>query len=114
MSAGSRGEFCHLCAVDWSGDTRGYGIRQRKVESSLAKVTLGCVVVAAAAISSPTPAFAQHPSDNPVTSATDAFGLTVGLESTGIYGPTSVRGFSPQAAGNVRIEGLYFDEQGAL
>ena len=57
---------------------------------------------------------AQHASDNPVASANDAFGLTLGLESIGIYGPGSVRGFSPQVAGNVRIDGLYFDQQGAL
>jgi iron complex outermembrane recepter protein len=57
---------------------------------------------------------AQHASDNPVVSAEDAFGLTLGLESIGMYSPGQVRGFSPQAAGNVRIEGLYFDQQGAL
>src|SRR5580704_12533966 len=57
---------------------------------------------------------AQHASDNPVASANDAFGLTLGLESIGIYSPVSVRGFNPQTAGNVRIDGLYFDQQGAL
>ena len=57
---------------------------------------------------------AQHASDNPVVSAEDAFGFTLGLESIGMYGPGQVRGFSPQAAGNVRIDGLYFDQQGAL
>ena len=57
---------------------------------------------------------AQHAADNPVASADDAFGLTLGLESVGMYNPSGVRGFSPQAAGNVRIDGLYFDEQGAL
>jgi iron complex outermembrane receptor protein len=57
---------------------------------------------------------AQHASDNPVASAEDAFGLTLGLESIGMYGPGQVRGFSPEAAGNVRIDGLYFDQQGAL
>jgi iron complex outermembrane recepter protein len=56
----------------------------------------------------------QHASDNPVTAAQDAFGLTLGLESIGLYGPGGIRGFSPQAAGNVRIDGLYFDEQGGL
>jgi iron complex outermembrane receptor protein len=61
-----------------------------------------------------TPARAQHASDDPVASATDAFGLTLGLESIGIYGPGSVRGFNPQTAGDVRIDGLYFDQQGAL
>jgi iron complex outermembrane receptor protein len=57
---------------------------------------------------------AQHASDDPVASANDGFGLTLGLESIGLYGPGFVRGFNPQAAGNVRIEGLYFDQQGAL
>jgi len=36
------------------------------------------------------------------------------LESIGLYSPGFVRGFNPQTAGNVRIEGLYFDQQGAL
>jgi iron complex outermembrane receptor protein len=57
---------------------------------------------------------AQHASDDPVASANDGFGLTLGLESIGLYGPGFVRGFNPQAAGNVRIDGLYFDQQGAL
>lgn len=59
-------------------------------------------------------ATAQHASDNLVLSADDAFGLTLGLESIGIYGPNNVRGFNPQAAGNTRIDGLYFDQQGVL
>ncbi len=58
-------------------------------------------------------AWAQHASDNPITSAEDAYGLTLGLESVGIYSPGLVRGFSPQTAGNVRIDGIYFDLQGA-
>jgi iron complex outermembrane recepter protein len=65
-------------------------------------------------IQSHTCARAQHASDNPVASADDAFGLTLGLESIGMYGPGGVRGFSPQTAGNVRINGLYFDQQGGL
>ena len=60
------------------------------------------------------PARAQHASDDPITSANDAFGLTLGLESIGLYGPGFIRGFNPQTAGNVRIDGLYFDQQGAL
>ena len=62
----------------------------------------------------PLAAWAQHANDNPVVSAEDGFGLTVGLEATGIYGPGNVRGFNPQSAGNVRIDGLYFDQQGGL
>src|SRR5580693_7861493 len=57
---------------------------------------------------------AQHASDDPVASANDAFGLTLGLETIGIYNSGSVRGFNPQTAGDVRIDGLYFDQQGAL
>jgi iron complex outermembrane receptor protein len=57
---------------------------------------------------------AQHASDDPVASAIDGFGLTLGLESIGLYSPGFVRGFNPQTAGNVRIDGLYFDQQGPL
>lgn len=57
-----------------------------------------------------TPAYAQdRTSDNAVTQAEDAFGFSVGHESIGIYNASQTRGFSPTAAGNVRIEGLYFD-----
>lgn len=56
----------------------------------------------------------EQASGNPVISAADAFGLTVGLESTGIYNSGSIRSFDPQAAGNARIDGLYFDQQGGL
>ena len=57
----------------------------------------------------PGAAHAQRASDNAVTEADDAFGTTVGYESTGIYTQDNVRGFSPREAGNVRIEGMYFD-----
>jgi iron complex outermembrane receptor protein len=57
---------------------------------------------------------AQHAFDDPLASANDAFGLTLGLESIGMYNPSNIRGFNPQTAGNVRIDGLYFDQQGAL
>jgi iron complex outermembrane recepter protein len=73
------------------------------------------IVVAAVALSfQVTAARAQHASDNPVTAAEDAYGLTLGLESVGIYTSGLVRGFNPQTAGNVRIDGLYFDQQGGL
>jgi iron complex outermembrane receptor protein len=58
-------------------------------------------------------AWAQHAADNPVNSADDAFGLSLGLEKVGLYNPGSVRGFSPISAGNVRVDGIYFDLQGA-
>ena len=58
-------------------------------------------------------AIAQRAEDNAVTSADDAFGTTVGNETTGLYSSQNARGFSPQSSGNVRIEGLFFDRQGA-
>ena len=51
----------------------------------------------------PTGACVQHASDNPITSADDAFGLTLGLESVDLYNPGLVRGFSPITAGNMRV-----------
>jgi iron complex outermembrane receptor protein len=58
-----------------------------------------------------TPALAQRTDDNAVKQAEDAFGKSVGDEQIGIYNAGLVRGFSPVAAGNLRIEGLYFDQQ---
>ncbi len=58
-----------------------------------------------------TPALAQRADDNATTQADDAFGTSVGNETLGVYNPYNVRGFSPVDAGNVRIEGLYFDQQ---
>lgn len=67
-------------------------------------------------IAQPTPAPAAPPAqrtgraaENAVTQAEDGFGFSVGRESLGLYSSSNVRGFSPFAAGNVRIEGLYFD-----
>src|SRR5216684_2342559 len=57
------------------------------------------------------PAAAQRTDDNAVTAASDAFGVTVGLQTIGLYGPTNVRGFNPAQAENLRIEGLYYDQQ---
>src|ERR1700723_1841770 len=72
------------------------------------------IAIALMALSPLTAVYAQHASDDPVASGNDGFGLTLGLESIGLYGPGLVRGFNPQSAGNVRIDGLYFDQQGAL
>jgi iron complex outermembrane recepter protein len=72
------------------------------------------IAMALLALSPVTAVYAQHASDDPLATADDAFGLTLGLESIGLYGPGLVRGFNPQTAGNVRIDGLYFDQQGAL
>ena len=57
------------------------------------------------------PAAAQRADDNAVTAASDAFGVTVGLQTIGLYGPLNVRGFNPAQAENLRIEGLYYDQQ---
>ncbi len=65
-----------------------------------------CVVVGTTS-----PAAAQRANDNVLESAQDAFGTTVGDESIGLYTSRDVRGFDPVDAGNVRIEGLYFDRQ---
>jgi iron complex outermembrane recepter protein len=72
------------------------------------------IIAALMALSPLTAVHAQHAADDPLATANDAFGLTLGLESIGLYGPGGVRGFNPQTAGNVRIDGLYFDQQGAL
>ena len=57
------------------------------------------------------PAVAQRTTSNAVTASDDAFGRAVGNDKIGIYSIESVRGFNPIEAGNVRIEGLYFDQQ---
>jgi iron complex outermembrane receptor protein len=55
-------------------------------------------------------AAAQRAEQNVVTSADDAFGTSVGDQTIGLYSRKDARGFSPQQAGNLRIESLYFDE----
>ena len=47
--------------------------------------------------------------ENAVRQAGDAFGTVVGREEIGLYDAGQVRGFSPSDAGNLRIDGLYFD-----
>ncbi len=55
------------------------------------------------------PAAGSRAGENAVRNASDAFGTVIGREEIGLYGADDVRGFSPVAAGNVRIDGLYFD-----
>lgn len=62
----------------------------------------------------PCAAVAQRAGENAITAAADAFGTRVGNESLGLYDVGNARGFSPVTAGNVRIEGLYFDQQPSL
>ena len=75
---------------------------------------LRSVSVTAILLASATPALAQRAGENAVASAQDAFGTSVGNERVGLYFPQSARGFSPVQAGNVRINGLYFDFQADL
>src|SRR3954452_25207686 len=86
------------------------GVRQMRSWRSLARLS-----VAAVALCSGGGAFAQSSSsDNAVTQAEDAFGFSVGRETLGIYNAGNARGFSPTSAGNLRIDGLYFDQQYGL
>lgn len=61
------------------------------------------------AASVPEAALAQRTAENLVTQSADAFGKTIGSEKIGLYSTDDIRGFNPIDAGNVRIEGLYFD-----
>lgn len=56
-----------------------------------------------------TPAAGKRAGENAVRGAGDAFGTVIGREEIGLYGAEDIRGFSPVDAGNVRINGLYFD-----
>jgi iron complex outermembrane recepter protein len=67
-----------------------------------------------ALLAMPDPALAQRANENAVANADDAFGSSVGLESTGIYSDQDTRGFSPSKAGNARIDGVYYDPVGVL
>jgi iron complex outermembrane receptor protein len=74
---------------------------------------LAALTVAAAAVAGSGRAEAQDRSqNNAVTQAEDAFGFSVGRESLGIYNAGNARGFSPTSAGNLRIDGLYYDQAG--
>ena len=71
---------------------------------------LGAVACAAWVICVPQCAWAQRADENAATQSSDAFGRSVGNDKSGIYNSDDVRGFNPVDAGNVRIEGLYFDQ----
>ena len=53
---------------------------------------------------------AQRAGENAATQSSDAFGRSVGQDKSGLYSSDDVRGFNPVDAGNVRLEGLYFDQ----
>jgi iron complex outermembrane recepter protein len=74
--------------------------------------TLAYVSAALAFAASLPTAYAQRASENAVTTAQDAFGTSIGNDSIGLYSSTEARGFSPKDAGNMRIEGLYYDQHG--
>src|SRR5438874_2818977 len=81
----------------------------------LSRPRLRYAIAAAAVAVVPSAVLAQSRSDeNAVTQAEDAFGFSVGRESLGIYNAGNARGFSPAAAGNLRIDGLYFDQMWGL
>jgi len=81
------------------------------VSASISRFALAGAI---AAVVLPGDAMAQRAQENAVSSADDAFGSSVGLESTGIYSEQDTRGFSPSKAGNARIDGVYYDPVGAL
>lgn len=68
----------------------------------------------AAVMSVANAAHAQRTEENAVNAAEDAFGVSIGTETIGLYSASSARGFNPGQAGNIRIEGLYFDQQGPI
>jgi iron complex outermembrane receptor protein len=74
-----------------------------------AGVALLVVVAPAMAQEAPIAATGSRAEENAVRQAGDAFGTSIGRETIGLYNQQNVRGFSPVAAGNVRIDGLYFD-----
>jgi iron complex outermembrane recepter protein len=75
---------------------------------ALRLVWLVCIP-AATSVAIATPAAAQRVEENATLAADDGFGAGVGAERVGLYSGSDVRGFSPSAAGNIRIEGLYID-----
>ena len=70
-----------------------------------------CAALAATGLAFAVPAVAQRAEENVITSAQDAFGTSIGTQIVGLYTQNDARGFNPQQAGNLRIEGLYFDQQ---
>src|SRR6476659_6205949 len=82
------------------------GLRRPRIVRRLVAIALTSVSGTALAQS--------RSNENAVTQAEDAFGFSVGRESLGIYNAGNARGFSPSAAGNLRIDGLYFDQEWGL
>jgi iron complex outermembrane recepter protein len=85
-------------------------VRERNPTTHRSPLRVAAVVVAFA-LTNPMQAQAQRADENAIVAASDAFGTSVGLQTIGLYSPTNARGFNPMQAGNLRIEGLYFDQQ---
>src|SRR5947207_15489977 len=71
----------------------------------------GLCAAGLAAVTMAVPAQAQRAAENAARAAEDAFGTSIGNENVGLYSTNSARGFSPMQAGNIRIDGLYYDQQ---
>ena len=87
----------------------------RSAISALPAIAVGLILAPAAAAqpapaTTPPPATIARAQENVVRQAEDAFGATIGRESIGMYTAGNVRGFSALAAGNARINGLFFDQ----
>ena len=85
-------------------------VRQHEVGSPFSRATWLLLFLLTAVAAGPV-ARAQRAGENAVTAASDAFGTVVGTQTIGLYSPTNARGFSPTQAENIRIEGLYYDQQ---
>src|SRR6185503_162275 len=62
----------------------------------------------------PARALAQRADANVVAEAEDAFGLSLSGQSVGLYNSRNIRNSDPVQLGNLRLDGLYFDRQGAF
>lgn len=93
---------------------KGASIPARKPPGSTGGTKASTLLALGVTLGLATPAVAQRAGENAVTQAQDAFGVSVGNERTGLYSETEVRGFSPIAAGNARLDGLYFDRPGVI
>ncbi|NUO75475.1 MAG: TonB-dependent receptor [Lysobacter sp.] len=69
----------------------------------LTSLAIGCAIAS--------PAIAQ---DNALTSAVDAFGERAGIEQSGLYTESQVRGFDLNDSGAYRIDGAYFGRAAAM
>ena len=103
---------------DWYGDAncgrigpplRGTGEIVLKISQHF-KLTVSAVALMGPSFMA-SAALAQRADEDVLSVAEDAFGTKVGNDNVGLYGPNNARGFNPMQAGNVRIEGLYFDQQ---